>query len=208
LGDVLVVAVNSDASVRRLKGDSRPIVGDRDRASLLAALACVDYVTIFDDDTPERLIDELRPDVLVKGAETRPDGIPGSSLVASYGGRVELVPFLPDRSTTSLLARLRNESGHREQHPEGTRGNSSVRNDGEKERRSDREEEIVEAASPSVPLSLCRSVPESLPLLPDPQAGAPGRGAGGPPCDTHLIHASGLCPGHCALTAQGARSNE
>ncbi len=106
LGDVLVVAVNSDASVRRLKGPSRPIVSERDRAALLAALACVDYVVMFDDDTPERLIAELRPDVLVKGAEPRPDPIPGESLVASYGGRLELIPPLPGISTTALLERV------------------------------------------------------------------------------------------------------
>jgi rfaE bifunctional protein nucleotidyltransferase chain/domain len=76
-GDLLVVALNSDAGVRRLKGASRPIVGQVERAAMLAALGCVDYVTIFDDDTPERLIAELHPDVLVKGAEARPAGIPG-----------------------------------------------------------------------------------------------------------------------------------
>ena len=103
LGDVLVVAVNSNASVRRLKGPSRPIVGQRYRAAMLAALACVDYVTIFDDDTPERLISEIRPDVLVKGAEPRPGEIPGESIVASCGGRVELVELLPGVSTTRLI---------------------------------------------------------------------------------------------------------
>ncbi len=104
LGDVFVVAINSDASVRRLKGASRPIVPQCDRAALLAALRCVDYVTVFDDDTPERLIAELRPDVLVKGAEVYLDGIPGESIVRSYGGRIELIPMLPGHSTTALIA--------------------------------------------------------------------------------------------------------
>jgi D-beta-D-heptose 7-phosphate kinase / D-beta-D-heptose 1-phosphate adenosyltransferase len=107
MGDVLVVGLNSDASVRRLKGESRPIVAQSHRAAMLAALACVDYVVIFDEETPERLIAELRPDVLVKGDESPPEHIPGASIVASYGGRVELVPLLPGISTTALIERLR-----------------------------------------------------------------------------------------------------
>jgi D-beta-D-heptose 7-phosphate kinase/D-beta-D-heptose 1-phosphate adenosyltransferase len=106
LGDLLVVGLNSDASVRRLKGPSRPTIGEGDRAAMLAALACVDYVVIFDDDTPERLIAGLRPDILAKGVEPRPGPIPGESLVASYGGRLELIPPLPGISTTALLERI------------------------------------------------------------------------------------------------------
>jgi D-beta-D-heptose 7-phosphate kinase/D-beta-D-heptose 1-phosphate adenosyltransferase len=106
LGDILVVGVNSDASVRRLKGASRPVVDQHHRAAMLAALTCVDHVVIFDDDTPERLIAELRPDVLVKGAEPRRGLIPGETIVASYGGRLELVPALPGISTTTLIERL------------------------------------------------------------------------------------------------------
>lgn len=106
LGDILIVAVNSDASVRRLKGASRPVIGERERAAVLAALSCVDYVVTFDDDSPERLIELLKPDVLVKGAEYRPGGLPGESIVTSYGGRVELVPLLPDTSTTGIVERL------------------------------------------------------------------------------------------------------
>jgi rfaE bifunctional protein nucleotidyltransferase chain/domain len=108
-GDILVVALNSDAGVRRLKGASRPIVNQRDRAAMLAALTCVDYVTIFDDDTPERLIAELHPDVLVKGAEARPAGIPGEQFVVSHGGRVVCAPLLPGISTTAFVERLRSD---------------------------------------------------------------------------------------------------
>ncbi|HVA51374.1 MAG TPA: D-glycero-beta-D-manno-heptose 1-phosphate adenylyltransferase [Pirellulales bacterium] len=113
LGDVLIVGVNSDASVRRLKGPSRPIVGQRDRAAMLAALDCVDHVVIFDDDTPERLIADLRPDVLVKGAEERPDGVPGADLVQSYGGEVALVPLLADLSTTAIVKRWQGQASSR-----------------------------------------------------------------------------------------------
>ncbi|OYV93593.1 MAG: D-glycero-beta-D-manno-heptose 1-phosphate adenylyltransferase [Planctomycetia bacterium 21-64-5] len=113
LGDVLIVAVNSDASVRRLKGPSRPIVGQRDRAAMLAALDCVDHVVIFDDDTPERLIADLRPDVLVKGAEARPNGVPGADLVQSYGGEVALVPLLADLSTTAIVKRRQGQASSR-----------------------------------------------------------------------------------------------
>ena len=106
LGDVLVVAINSDASVRRLKGAGRPIACQNDRAAILAGLGCVDYVIVFAADTPVRLIRAIRPDVLVKGDEPRPDGIPGDSVVRSYGGRVELVPVLRGISTTTLVERV------------------------------------------------------------------------------------------------------
>lgn len=121
LGDVLVVAMNSDASIRRLKGPSRPIVGAEARAAVLEALGCVDHVVVFDDDSPERIIESLRPDVLVKGAEYRPNGLAGESIVLGYGGQVELVPLLPHASTTAIVERLRSQDASRKRaKPVGT----------------------------------------------------------------------------------------
>jgi D-beta-D-heptose 7-phosphate kinase/D-beta-D-heptose 1-phosphate adenosyltransferase len=104
-GDMLIVAVNADDSVRRLKGPDRPVIGQADRAGLVAALAAVDYVVIFDDDTPERLVRALRPDVLVKGAGDRGREVVGGRFVESYGGRVVLVEPLAGRSTTKTIDR-------------------------------------------------------------------------------------------------------
>jgi rfaE bifunctional protein nucleotidyltransferase chain/domain len=107
-GGALIVGVNSDRSVERLgKGRDRPIVPERERARLLAALACVDCVVAFDEDTPLALIEALRPDVLVKGADYAPDAIVGAKAVEGWGGRVVRVPLVPGYSTTDLLARLR-----------------------------------------------------------------------------------------------------
>ena len=106
LGDRLVVGVNSDASVRRIKGPERPLVPAAERAELLAALACVDLALIFDEDTPERLIREVAPDVLVKGGDWTPDRIVGRAFVESRGGRVLSVPLREGLSTTALIARI------------------------------------------------------------------------------------------------------
>lgn len=107
-GDALVVGLNSDASVRRLgKGADRPVVSERDRARVLAALAAVDCVVLFDEDTPLALIRRLRPDVLVKGADYEREAIVGGDDVEGWGGRVVRVPLVQDKSTTTLLARLR-----------------------------------------------------------------------------------------------------
>jgi len=107
-GDALVVGVNSDASARRLgKGPDRPIVAEAERARLLAALAAVDCVVLFDQDTPLALIQLLRPDVLVKGADYARDAIVGATEVEGWGGRVVRVPLVRDKSTTKLLERLR-----------------------------------------------------------------------------------------------------
>ena len=106
LGDRLVVGVNSDASVRRIKGPERPLVPAGERAELLAALACVDLALIFDEDTPERLIREVGPDVLVKGGDWTPDRIVGREFVESRGGRVVSVPLREGLSTTALIARI------------------------------------------------------------------------------------------------------
>ncbi|MBU3741883.1 MAG: D-glycero-beta-D-manno-heptose 1-phosphate adenylyltransferase [Candidatus Kapabacteria bacterium] len=105
LGDVLVVGLNSDASVRRLKGPSRPVNTQDDRATVLAALRCVDHVVMFDDDTPLRVITELIPDVLVKGGDYTRETVVGADVVEQHGGRVELIPLLEGRSTTSIIAR-------------------------------------------------------------------------------------------------------
>ncbi|MBI2932416.1 MAG: D-glycero-beta-D-manno-heptose 1-phosphate adenylyltransferase [Planctomycetes bacterium] len=106
-GDVLVVGLNTDRSVRRLKGDARPILGQDERAALLAALECVDYVTFFDEDTPDRLVRTLRPEVLVKGMDYRGKRVVGRDFVESYGGRVELAPLVEGVSTTDIVRRIR-----------------------------------------------------------------------------------------------------
>jgi rfaE bifunctional protein nucleotidyltransferase chain/domain len=108
LGASLIVALNTDASVRRLdKGADRPVNRLEDRAAVIAALAAVDLVTWFDDDTPLALILALRPDVLVKGGDWSPDRIVGASEVSAHGGRVVSIPFAHDRSTTAVIRRIR-----------------------------------------------------------------------------------------------------
>ena len=107
LGDILVLAINSDASVRRLKGPERPLVPEAERAALLAALTFVDAVTIFDEDTPLEVLQTLRPQVLVKGGDYKPSEVVGRELVEASGGRVEIVPLTPEKSTSSLVERIR-----------------------------------------------------------------------------------------------------
>jgi D-beta-D-heptose 7-phosphate kinase/D-beta-D-heptose 1-phosphate adenosyltransferase len=108
LGDVLVVAINSDRSVRGNKGPERPLVPERDRAEVLAALASVDYVTIFDEPTPRELIGRVLPNILVKGADWAPDQVAGREEVEAGGGRVVSIPLAPGYSTTNLVQRIRN----------------------------------------------------------------------------------------------------
>jgi D-beta-D-heptose 7-phosphate kinase/D-beta-D-heptose 1-phosphate adenosyltransferase len=111
LGDRLVVAINSDASVRRLaKGDDRPVVTESDRAAVVAALEAVDAVTLFDEDTPRELVASLLPDVLVKGGDYSVEQVVGRTDVEDAGGRVEIIPLLEGRSTTSIIRRMRGES--------------------------------------------------------------------------------------------------
>ena len=109
-GDMLVVAVNSDDSVRKLKGPERPVVPEFERVEILAALECVDYVTIFTEDTPTELILAIKPDVHVKGGDYRPEDLPEAGAVLSVGGRIEIVPYTSTetegRSTTSLIGRI------------------------------------------------------------------------------------------------------
>jgi rfaE bifunctional protein nucleotidyltransferase chain/domain len=107
LGDVLVVAVNSDESVRRLKGPDRPVNPEADRVAVLAALSCVDHVVLFDADSPTALLEAVRPDVYVKGGDYRPDLIPEAPLVHRLGGEVRVLDYLYDRSTTKIIERIR-----------------------------------------------------------------------------------------------------
>ncbi|MEE9305708.1 MAG: D-glycero-beta-D-manno-heptose 1-phosphate adenylyltransferase, partial [bacterium] len=105
-GDMLVLGLNSDESVRSIKGPQRPIVGQEDRAKIIASLDCVDYVVIFDELTPEGLIKELVPDVLVKGGDYSLDEVVGREIVEEAGGRVELVPALEGWSTSDIVQRI------------------------------------------------------------------------------------------------------
>ncbi len=106
LGDLLVLGLNSDASIKRLKGPNRPLIGQEERAHILAALDCIDYVVIFDEDTPLEVITELKPDILVKGGDYTPEGVVGRELVESYGGRVELINFVDGKSTTNIINKI------------------------------------------------------------------------------------------------------
>ena len=107
LGDALLVAVNSDRSVRALKGQGRPVLNEAERAEMLAALSAVDFVTVFEEDSPRRLIAELLPDVLVKGGDYRLDEIHGREEVERAGGRVLALPFVEGASTTGIIERVK-----------------------------------------------------------------------------------------------------
>ncbi|MFQ5735494.1 MAG: D-glycero-beta-D-manno-heptose 1-phosphate adenylyltransferase [Thermodesulfobacteriota bacterium] len=106
LGDVLVVGLNSDASVRGIKGETRPIVPQRERAEVLSALEAVDYVVVFNDATPERLIEAIRPDVLAKGADWAARDIVGARAVKEAGGRVARVTLAKGKSTTNIIKKI------------------------------------------------------------------------------------------------------
>lgn len=106
LGDVLIVAINSDASVRRLKGERRPILSQDERAVMLAALEVVDYVTVFAEDTPLALIELLQPHVLVKGGDWNPETVVGREVLEANGGRVVLIPYQEGLSTTGIIERV------------------------------------------------------------------------------------------------------
>lgn len=108
LGDALIVALNSDRSVRVLKGEGRPILNEQERAEVVAALQSVDYVIIFDEETPRKLIGELLPDVLVKGGDWALDEIIGRDEVESAGGRVLSLPYVQGSSTTDIIERIKN----------------------------------------------------------------------------------------------------
>ncbi|MFF0467049.1 D-glycero-beta-D-manno-heptose 1-phosphate adenylyltransferase [Micromonospora zamorensis] len=117
LGDLLIVAVNSDGSVRRLKGADRPVNPVEDRAALLAALACVDHVVVFEEDSPATLIEAVRPDVYVKGGDYPPELVPEAPLVRRLGGQVRTLGYVPDRSTSAIIERIRSHSQDASAHP-------------------------------------------------------------------------------------------
>lgn len=106
LGDLLVVGVNSDASVRRLKGPTRPVNNEQDRAEMLSAMGFIDYVVIFDEDTPYELIKKIQPDVLVKGGDYKPEEVVGRDIVLARGGRLELISFVEGKSTTNIINKV------------------------------------------------------------------------------------------------------
>ena len=106
-GNILLVGLNTDDSVKRLKGPERPLNHEKDRAFQMASLLCVDAVCFFNEDTPEQLIKTVRPDVLVKGGDYTIDTIVGAQHVLSYGGKVEIIPFVQGYSTSSLIDRIK-----------------------------------------------------------------------------------------------------
>ena len=110
-GDLLIVAMNTDQSIRRLKGETRPVIGQSDRATMLTALECVDYVVPFDENTPLQLLHAIRPDVLVKGGSYSVDQVVGHEVVESYGGVVAVTRLLEGMSTTDLLQRIQQSTG-------------------------------------------------------------------------------------------------
>ncbi|HNT58160.1 MAG TPA: D-glycero-beta-D-manno-heptose 1-phosphate adenylyltransferase [Syntrophales bacterium] len=110
LGDVLVVALNTDRSVRSIKGPDRPVVRQEERAFVMAGLESVDYVTFFDDETPLSLIEALQPDILVKGGDWKADGVVGGDFVRSKGGDVVVLPYLEGASTTNIIEKIRRSS--------------------------------------------------------------------------------------------------
>lgn len=107
LGDILIVGLNSDSSVKRLKGDSRPVNSEPDRAEVLSALESVDFVSIFDEDTPYELIKCLIPDVITKGGDYNPDDVVGADIVRANGGEVIIINFVEGKSTTSVINKMK-----------------------------------------------------------------------------------------------------
>ena len=107
-GDILIVALNTDSSVSRIKGSSRPIINQNERAFVVSNLKAVDYVTFFDEDTPGKIIDDLVPDVLVKGADWKLDEIVGRETVEKNGGKVERIEFISEQSTSNIINRIKN----------------------------------------------------------------------------------------------------
>ena len=112
LGDILVVGMNTDASVRRLKGANRPVVCQEDRALVLAALRAVDFVCLFEEDTPRDLIQAVVPDVLVKGSDWKMDEIVGKDIVEAAGGTVQTIEYIPNRSTTDIIKKIAASTSH------------------------------------------------------------------------------------------------
>ena len=113
-GDVLIVALNSDKSVKSIKGEGRPINNEEDRAEILCALKSVDYVVLFDEDSPAKLLAEIKPDVHTKGADYTMETLPEAKIITENGGRVEFISFVEGKSTTSTIAKINSQSeqGH------------------------------------------------------------------------------------------------
>jgi len=107
LGDILVVAINSDGSVKAIKGPNRPVLSESDRAELVAAMEMVDYVALFDEPDPYKMIAAIRPNVLVKGGDWGPEEIVGADIVKQDGGKVAVIPYLKGFSTTEIIERIR-----------------------------------------------------------------------------------------------------
>lgn len=106
-GNILIVGINTDSSIKRIKSNGRPVTNERDRAFQVASLLCTDAVCLFDEDTPENLIKIIRPDVLVKGGDYKIDQIVGADFVESLGGEVAVIPFVDGYSTTSIIERIK-----------------------------------------------------------------------------------------------------
>ena len=107
LGDILIVGLNSDSSVKKLKGKDRPLNNEKNRAEILAALSCIDFVSIFNEETAEKFLEIVKPNIYVKGEEYNTDILPETKMVKKYGGEVFLVPMIPDMSTTKLLEKIK-----------------------------------------------------------------------------------------------------
>jgi len=105
-GDILIVGINSDSSVARLKGPTRPVQKEQDRAFILAALKMVDFVFVFDEPDPCAFLEQIRPDIHVKGGDYTPEKLPETAIVEKHGGKITIVPFLPGHSTTTLISRI------------------------------------------------------------------------------------------------------
>src|SRR5262249_47740527 len=107
LGDVLVLGLNSDGSVKKLKGEDRPINNQKDRAEILSSLGCVDYVSVFSEDTPVEFLKAVKPNIHVKGADYKPSDLAETPVVESFGGTVKILELVPNKSTTSIVQRIR-----------------------------------------------------------------------------------------------------
>ncbi len=109
LGDILIVGLNTDNSIHKFKSKSRPIFNQNDRAEVLNALTSVDYIVLFNEPTPEKLIEQIKPDILVKGSDYKINEIAGREIVQKYGGKVVIIPLLPGYSTTQIINKIKNE---------------------------------------------------------------------------------------------------
>lgn len=106
LGDILIVGINSDSSVKKLKGKGRPIVNEKQRSYLISGLACVDFCVIFNEETPIKVIKAIKPDIIVKGSDYKKNQVVGKDIVESYGGKVKIINLLPGLSTTYLIKKI------------------------------------------------------------------------------------------------------